>query len=401
MERIMHKPRSLLMATCAFLVIVTLLIMVAAPLGVSAGGGGGFLGTLLTVISIVAFFVGVPIIPIDIPLFGVDIASGVANIFGEAAVAWSSTIGYYSTIDAISLLSFGVGALAGSASPYQQAPQISGGVCYGPVNSCGQAYQGNWSCGNDAPATQSGGDNSSFDYPYKGENLGAVWGKKLIETATAQTAGCTCGAPTYSPSDLECPAQTPPLCRPDYGTACVSSGVNSCGRTGSGFIGCNGLCTALPPPDNICTTCGNGVCGPNENTSTCSEDCGPASASVNGACVRDSVCAENETAATCPSDCASIPIDTSNFKAVPNPVLYNKPTTLSWNVKGATTCGIVGKTASGDVETDKFNAGPLDVAISSKLKEDTNFTLTCSNIRGGRDSKTILVKVLNPIFQEF
>lgn len=301
----MHKFNKYVMVIGSVMVILAFLVVMIAPIGVSAKGG--FFSTLLTIVSVVSFFVGVPI-----PLGGLDVASGVASVFGGEAVMWSSTLGYYTTVHSIPLLVFGAGAgvLAGQPSGYQQTipTEGGGGQCYGPVNSCAQAYPGSWiqnwsSVVNDENGQimyrdlrnedggwlipGDGGDTSSFGPQYTCDapnnsppesscpcvtNKGDVCtGTNACGQSYSSTPGdqcyfslfgtCLFSINTVQPNqgagttqcDGTCSGLAPPL-PIKYNETCNST-PNSCQQTAIGVVACDGSCNATKPSDNLCPTC--------------------------------------------------------------------------------------------------------------------------------------------------
>ncbi|MFA6077563.1 MAG: hypothetical protein WC724_00930 [Candidatus Paceibacterota bacterium] len=187
--------------------------------------------------------------------------------------------------------------------------------------------------------------------------------------------------------DGSCTVKEAPALPSGYGTPCQSS-VNSCGQKATGIIGCVGLCTATTPSDLNCTTCGNNVCNSSEDNSNCPSDCpyvAPATP-------------------TTPAGEGALWTEASQWTltATPNPIFANTRTTVSWSVSGATGCTLVGVGAVSGKETDRFVGGPALDYQSSKLQENTDFTLTCSNAYSGRkDSKTVTVKVRTIKIREF
>ena len=119
-------------------------------------------------------------------------------------------------------------------------------------------------------------------------------------------------------------------------------------------------------------------------------------------CNQNGVCESGENENNCPADCGDLPVTIGSvgFTALPGTVTVNKAVTLSWFAQGATACSIVGKKASNGQQFYSFSGGSSGSTMSPKLTEDTDFTLSCSNQRNGADSKTIRVKVINPLFQE-
>jgi len=196
-----------------------------------------------------------------------------------------------------------------------------------------------------------------------------------------------------------------------YGVSCQSS-ANSCGQKANGIIGCTGLCTAVTPSDLNCTTCpapkGNGVCDLKENYLNCPVDCPPPPVTVPlgtiGSCSVDSRCVGEETAFSCPADCSStwVPATGWTLTASPNPIFSNTRTTVSWFVRGATECTLVGVGVYNKKESDRYKGGAVYDYQTSKLLENTDFTLTCLNAYTNRkDSETIRVNVRAINIREF
>ncbi|TSC54644.1 MAG: hypothetical protein LiPW30_110 [Parcubacteria group bacterium LiPW_30] len=188
-----------------------------------------------------------------------------------------------------------------------------------------------------------------------------------------------------------CSVTTAPALPSGYGTPCQSS-ANSCGQKANGIIGCTGVCTAITPSDLNCTTCpapkGNGVCDPKENNSNCPADCpyvAPATTST-------------------PAGEGAIwtPASEWALTASPNPIFSNTKTMVSYEVTGATGCTLVGVGVNTGKETDRYVGGPAVDYPTSKLQENTDFTLTCKNAYSGRsDSKTVRVIVRTINIREF
>lgn len=204
---------------------------------------------------------------------------------------------------------------------------------------------------------------------------------------------------------------TAPIMPAGYGVPC-QSGANSCGQKAGGIIGCDGLCTAVTPSDLNCTTCpapkGNGTCDLKENYLNCPVDCPPPPVAVPlgtiGACSIDARCIGEETAFSCPADCSStwVPATSWTLTASPNPIFSNTRTTVSWFVRGATKCTLVGVGVDSKKETDRHVGGATYDYQTSKLLENTDFTLTCSNAYTSRqDSETIRVIVRTIKIREF
>lgn len=187
--------------------------------------------------------------------------------------------------------------------------------------------------------------------------------------------------------DGTCTVKEAPKIPAGYGASCQSL-ANSCGQKATGIIGCVGLCTAVIPSDLNCTTCGNNVCNSSEDNSNCPADCpyvAPATTAV-------------------PAGEGAVWTSATDWTltASPNPVFANTRTTVSWTVNGATGCTLVGVGAVSGKETDRFVGGPALDYQSSKLQENTDFTLTCSNAYSARkDSKSVTVKVRTIKIREF
>lgn len=95
-----------------------------------------------------------------------------------------------------------------------------------------------------------------------------------------------------------------------------------------------------------------------------------------------------------------IPITIDFFTASPSRVLYNKSMTLAWKATGATRCTIVGRGVESARITDNMTVGASGQVASSRLKESTDFTLSCTNNNSGSASKTLKIQVLSLGFQE-
>lgn len=191
--------------------------------------------------------------------------------------------------------------------------------------------------------------------------------------------------------DGNCSVTTAPALPAQYGTPCQSE-ANSCGQKANGILGCAGSCTAVTPSDLNCTTCplpkGNGVCDPKENNSNCPADCpyiAPATTST-------------------PAGEGEVWTEATDWTltASPNPIFANTRTTVSWSVNGATGCTLVGVGEFNGKESDRYVGGKAFDYQTSRLQENTIFTLTCSNAYSGRkDSKSVRVIVRTINVREF
>jgi hypothetical protein len=96
------------------------------------------------------------------------------------------------------------------------------------------------------------------------------------------------------------------------GLACLQSGSDStnyiCWNNticnppcGNGICAPDENCSSCPKDCGACPACGDGVCAPGEDCSTCSADCGTCSHCGN------SHCSEDENCSTCPADCGVCP----------------------------------------------------------------------------------------------
>ena len=124
--------------------------------------------------------------------------------------------------------------------------------------------------------------------------------------------------------------------------------------------------------------------------------------SSSSVCNRNGVCESGENRNNCPTDCGdlSVTIGSDGFTALPRTVTVNKAVTLSWFAQGASACSITGKKAGSGQQFYSFSGSSSGSTVSPKLTENTDFTLSCSNGRNGTDTKTIRVKVIDPLFQE-
>ncbi|MFA6078052.1 MAG: hypothetical protein WC724_03495 [Candidatus Paceibacterota bacterium] len=280
---------------------------------------------------------------------------------------------------------FGTACTASSVCGQAYGTIGCGGVCSVaapsvPIN-YGQSCSSSNICGSNQGTIVCDGSCSAIA-PAVPSNYGRVC---LVSNVCGQSNQGTIGC------DGTCTVKEAPALPSGYGTPC-QSGTNSCGQKATGIIGCGGSCTAVTPSDSNCTTCplpnGNGVCNTAENNSNCPADCpyvAPATP-------------------TAPAGEGAIwtPATEWTLTASPNPIFANTRTTVSWSVSGATGCTLVGVGAVSGKETDRFVGGPALDYQSSKLQENTDFTLTCSNAYSGRkDSKTVRVNVRTIKVQEF
>jgi len=331
------------------------------------------------ILSLVLFF-GVLVffnffIPVSVLPKGVfyNIAFGSAG--GAGAASCSASAGSASCGGAGAGAGAGAGSSGGDTvytNAYYDNAVVGGGgvvlcsVYYGQTcsatNVCG-ANQGTIDCsgicGSVAPAIPS--------------NFGKVClATNVCGQSNQGTIGC----------DGTCSEKTAPPVISGYGVACQST-PNSCGQKANGIIGCTGVCTAVTPSDLNCATCGNNTCNITEDNSNCPGDCPyvqPLSA--------------DDTTWTSATDWT--------LTASPNPIFSNTRSTVSWFVSGVTGCTIVGVGVNSGKETDRFSAGAVFDYPTSKLLENTDFTLTCSNAYSGRkDSKTVQVVVRTIKVREF
>lgn len=281
--------------------------------------------------------------------------------------------------------SFGGACSASSACGTNQGTIVCGGGCSVsapsvPIN-YGQSCSSSNVCGsNQGTIGCDGVCNASA--PFVPSNYGRVC---LVSNVCGQSNEGTIGC------DGSCSVTTAPALPSQYGTPCQSA-ANSCGQKANGILGCSGTCTAVTPADLNCTTCpspnGNGVCDPKENNSNCPADCpyvAPATTST-------------------PAGEGAIWTGASEWTltASPNPIFSNTKTMVSYSVTGATGCTLVGVGEFSGKETDRYTGGPAADYPTTKLQENTIFTLTCSNAYSGRkDSKSVRVIVRTINIREF
>jgi hypothetical protein len=120
-----------------------------------------------------------------------------------------------------------------------------------------------------------------------------------IASSSTSTAATPIEAPEQGPPGTVPVLRSPyPRCQCDAGYAAQADGscasvADTCVREGGmasakSFTRCcsdlvaiesltlvDGACTVSAPSANVCTRCGNGSCGPAENSCNCPADCGP------------------------------------------------------------------------------------------------------------------------------
>jgi hypothetical protein len=280
---------------------------------------------------------------------------------------------------------FGGACTSSSACGTNQGTIVCGGGCSVSAPSVpvdyGQSCSSSNVCGSNQGTIVCGGG-CSAPAPNIPSNYGRVC---LVSNVCGQSNQGTIAC------DGNCSVTTAPALPSGYGTPCQSA-PNSCGQKANGILGCAGTCTAITPTDLNCTTCpapkGNGVCDPKENNSNCPADCpyvAPATTST-------------------PAGEGAIwtPASEWTLTASPNPIFANTRSTVSYSASGATGCTLIGVGVYNKKETDRYVGGPAFDYPTSKLLENTDFTLTCSNAYSGRrDSKTVRVIVRTINVKEF
>lgn len=196
----MHKLRPYFLIGVSIFVGIAVMAM---PFSVSAD-----LDVLL-IVAAVALVVLAPELAFTVNV-GVDTAGAVSAAFPTWVEAGGITFagvdaagaGIYAlavpTISPLTFLTFGAGVagVAGLSSNVQQAPLVEGGTCYGPINSCGNAYQGTW----------------TFTYDDDGN-------------VTSQVCALPGGDNTIAPPDSECPATTISVTSPTTDQTVVQGGT--------------------------------------------------------------------------------------------------------------------------------------------------------------------------------
>lgn len=268
-------------------------------------------------------------------------------------------------------------------------PPSSGGTCGGTMTANSAVRGSPCDFGSAPVATIAPTATSCLTYCYNNGGTACEFYSPTGECYVEHGSGCFvqggfnnwyAAAPVVNP--VACPTPTPIFnCSGPSSQTCTSD-ANSCNQTASGTQTrtCNtsngtwsgwSSCSATTPANpsgygNACTSSAN-ACG---QTSSGSIQC-------------DGNCSATTPANTCSS--------TATISALPNPVIYNTTSTLTWSSTNTVTnsCSITGGAVVGG-STGLPTSGSKSTA---NLTANTTYTVTCSGLNGSPISSSVAVSV--------
>ncbi|MDO8664033.1 MAG: hypothetical protein Q7K44_00555 [Candidatus Liptonbacteria bacterium] len=385
----MHKLQPYLIGLTIF-VGITILVL---PFSVSAS-----LRNILLIAAVVALVVMTG--GAGIPIGAVEVGAETASLLINSGLVADATFvgvnaagaGIYAVGVSVSPLSFltfgaGVAGVAGQSSNAQQTTPNEGATCYGPINSCGQPYQGTWTYTYDDDGnvtsqvcTLPGGDNSATPpesgCPARPSPVSGGWSDWSACSVTAcssagtQTRSCTNPAPANGGADCSGPSSqscSTPTCPPPI-VSNFSLSPSAVARGNSSVLSWN-------------------VSG---NVSSCSIDNGVGSVSANGSSpVSPSQTTTYTLSCSGPggstSDKTTLtvyqPPSINSFSGSPSPIKRGNSSTLSWGALNADSCSI-------DNGVGSVNPNSGSTAVSPSWT--TTYTLSCSGPGGSTSGQTTL-----------